>query len=1199
MIQKFLKNFLFLLIFYPVFLSLAQVVPYSGKLANNGINYNGSAGFTFTIMDNSGAIHWKNNPSNTPINISVSNGRYTALLGGQGMTPIPSDLFLAKPELYIKVMVDLKDGQGLRHLAPDQRISSTPHALSAEVARRLLPGSLTTEMISQQTTQTLRTPLPGSVYPDMLSQESLSKFNQPISRNQIIPGTITMDMLDVDLAKQVGSIGKPKSTWNRRFGGSGNDNLVEILETDFGWLLAGRTPSPLSGDIKKENKGMGLDFWVVAVNKSGFLLWENRFGGEKNDKLNGACQSKNGDFLLFGSTNSSVSGDVTEAGDENAIGDAWIIMIDNSGKKIWDKRFTDNYMHEISDAVAMEDNGFILSSVLFDLSLVRGGTELGVIRIDSTGNIIWTKQFGGNGYEGEPQFSTFIPNFKIHKIENEILIGGFSTSTVSGEVKSSPIINEVSTLFFNAHRHTKRFSWLIKIDLNGNIIWDKSFSSNSGESIVDITSTNDGNFILGSVTGISSTPIIRKIDSLGVIIWEKKLNSITFQGFNSISSTPDGGFLAVGSSTNIDENSSGTLFGLNDFWASKLDENGTIMWDKRYGGSVHEFSPTLSKSFKNGLIVGGDTFSEDGKVSSKGKGGTDFWILKIDENGNTEDTRPDIDEVIKPGGIGADSLNDTIVKHLKPEIVEFTHLLESLPEDGDEIRIPMPQVRGKYITQIWKKDGNTQMSHWVKDGSDYVIPNFNQSDHEGNWTLEVSNEFGSLESFSLYIHKFKGEKTIISEAGRKYKELEDFYNRRDGGRDVIRLLDANRSTLLFGNNHLNRKFHKNHPLLYDNTVGIMKLDQKFNFLFDKEILSNGAHFLSGCPTADGGFVLLGHNQNPSAFLPFSANSSRNAANSDDSDFLLAKFDSNGTLQWDKRYSGSSSVYNPYYTDGSIGWDLVQCEDGGFLLGGYSSDNLGNDKTAGSLGHADFWIVRTDENGSKLWDKRYGGSSWDGINFILKSNENGFLLCGETHSPLGGDLGQPYFNSSTNNGNDIWLVRVDDNGTLLWENRYGGSSPEYLESAILSPDNGAILVVSTGSNDGNVTDSGSGDWVLRVDENGTILWDKRFNNSDLYTACITHDENAFLLGGGGFLAKVDLNGTVIWQESFGSTGTFHSIHKAESGRYILSAKTNSQANDYKSENGIFRYFINTPYSDRYRMNATWVVRIDENGTITPN
>ena len=80
----------------------------------------------------------------------------------------------------------------------------------------------------------------------------------------------------------------------------------------------------------------------------------------------------------------------------------------------------------------------------------------------------------------------------------------------------------------------------------------------------------------------------------------------------------------------------------------------------------------------------------------------------------------------------------------------------------------------------------------------------------------------------------KGEKTIISEAGRKYKELEDFYYRRDGGRDVIRLLDANRSTLLFGNNHLNRKYLSNHPLHFDNTVGIMKLDQKFNFLFDKE-----------------------------------------------------------------------------------------------------------------------------------------------------------------------------------------------------------------------------------------------------------------------------------------------------------------------------------------------------------------------------
>lgn len=125
-----------ILIFLPFFQqTFATGVPYTGKVSVDGINYHGEAVFAFEIMDKEGTVHWRNGDTNSSIAVNINQGRYSVLLGSSNMAQIPPRLFLDVPELYLKVSVDLLDGKGMRHLAPDQRISSSPHALSADVAR--------------------------------------------------------------------------------------------------------------------------------------------------------------------------------------------------------------------------------------------------------------------------------------------------------------------------------------------------------------------------------------------------------------------------------------------------------------------------------------------------------------------------------------------------------------------------------------------------------------------------------------------------------------------------------------------------------------------------------------------------------------------------------------------------------------------------------------------------------------------------------------------------------------------------------------------------------------------------------------------------------------------------------------------------------------------------------------------------------
>jgi hypothetical protein len=120
-------------------------IPYTGKLSIDSVNYNGMAEFHFCIVDKNSTVIWRSGQHvftsdkvyiiTGNIKVNVVNGRYFVLLGGQGMNPLPSELFLNYPELYLQVFFDNGDGKGLRTLSPDQRIYASPYALSAEYAR--------------------------------------------------------------------------------------------------------------------------------------------------------------------------------------------------------------------------------------------------------------------------------------------------------------------------------------------------------------------------------------------------------------------------------------------------------------------------------------------------------------------------------------------------------------------------------------------------------------------------------------------------------------------------------------------------------------------------------------------------------------------------------------------------------------------------------------------------------------------------------------------------------------------------------------------------------------------------------------------------------------------------------------------------------------------------------------------------------
>src|SRR5690606_29481094 len=129
----------------------------------------------------------------------------------------------------------------------------------------------------------------------------------------------------------------PDKDWDKTFGGISNENLYSTIQTsDGGYLLAGYSDSSNSGDKSENSKG-GNDYWIIKTDASGNKQWDKTIGGSSYDILCSAIQTSDGGYLLAGYSASSISGDKSE----NSKGgfDYWIVKMDASGNKQWDKTF--------------------------------------------------------------------------------------------------------------------------------------------------------------------------------------------------------------------------------------------------------------------------------------------------------------------------------------------------------------------------------------------------------------------------------------------------------------------------------------------------------------------------------------------------------------------------------------------------------------------------------------------------------------------------------------------------------------------------------------------------------------------------------------------------------------------------------------------------------------------------------------------
>lgn len=418
------------------------------------------------------------------------------------------------------------------------------------------------------------------------------------------------------------SLNSPLKISARTYGGSNNDSALSVTNTlDGGYAILGFTQSP-DGNVQDKSDD-SFDFWLLKFDGENQLQWQKIYGGSLDDKGSDLIQTSDGGYAIFGSSQSSDADITANAGNY----DFWVAKLNGSGNIIWQKSFGYSGLEKATSLVSTKDGGFLLigeldvtasggegNSKLTSLKRHAGG-DYWIIKLDKTGNKQWSKYFGGT--------FTDTPYNAVQTDDNGYIIVGSSDS---------------NDLDISLNKGSYDF-WIIKISETGILEWEKSFGGSEIDEAWGIEHSGDGNYLIIGDTRSRDQQVsfnngaadiwIIKINPQGELLWEKTIGGSSFDAGRSISKTQNGNFIIAGNSRSSD----GSLTvnkGQNDAWILKMDSEANILWQKSVGGAMIDLIFEVVQISNGHVVAVGETSSSDRDILEN-KGFTDLLIINIDE----------------------------------------------------------------------------------------------------------------------------------------------------------------------------------------------------------------------------------------------------------------------------------------------------------------------------------------------------------------------------------------------------------------------------------------------------------------------------------------------------------------------------------------------------------------------------------------
>ncbi|AKA35073.1 hypothetical protein [Flagellimonas lutaonensis] len=409
--------------------------------------------------------------------------------------------------------------------------------------------------------------------------------------------------------------------WMKNFGGSGEDTAQAVVKTsDGGYAILGYTNST-DGDIM--NKSLAVnDYWLLKLDADGNLLWSKTYGGSKDDRGQSVIETGDGGFAIVGYAMS----DDGDGSNNEGFHDNWILRLDATGNILWEKSFGFSGHDHSYDVVQTADGGFFFAGFLDvtqsggEGNFGKGGylTRHGVgefwgTKLDAQGNLQWRRYFGGTN--NDRAYGVVVAHD-----------GGFVMAGAS-ESDDFDITDPKGSYDF----------WVVKVDKNGTLVWQRSLGGSGIDIARDITKTADGGYMVVGHTfsvdadvsknnGESDVWLV-KLDDNGNMLWQKTFGGSEFDAAESISPTIDGGFLIAGNAKSNDGHLSENN-GENDLWLMKTDGNGNLVWQQTYGGSGLDYGFAALENEDGSIVLVGETQSAD-IPEIRHKGATDLLVLKV------------------------------------------------------------------------------------------------------------------------------------------------------------------------------------------------------------------------------------------------------------------------------------------------------------------------------------------------------------------------------------------------------------------------------------------------------------------------------------------------------------------------------------------------------------------------------------------
>ena len=429
-------------------------------------------------------------------------------------------------------------------------------------------------------------------------------------------------------------IAQPTIQWQKTFGGSFYEQFSSILSTSDGGYIAAGFSNSEDGDVA------GLrgynDALIFKLDAVGNLQWKQHLGGSHNDYAHCILETSDGGYLVVGSTRSTDFGITNNHG---GLGDGWVVKLAANGAIEWQRANGGSYWEEFWGACHSHDDGFVLTgfaeSVDGDVVENKGSLDYWVVKINNLGEIIWERTSGGS----------FVDNALSVKPTTD---GGFM---VVGEAASvdGDITEPLDYVNY----------WAIKLDALGDLEWQKTLGSDLEDIAEDVTPVADGYIVIGYVSGQNTGQVsghdelgtldcwVVKLDFNGDIVWQKALGGSQPEWGRAVLPLDDGSIMVVGGARSTNGDVVGNDGGA-ECWLVKLSSTGELLWQQTYGGTLAEQGFAIDQTPDNGFIMAGYAWSDDGDLEgSLNRGKNDFWVAKLSPESISSQNTPHTTETLQ------------------------------------------------------------------------------------------------------------------------------------------------------------------------------------------------------------------------------------------------------------------------------------------------------------------------------------------------------------------------------------------------------------------------------------------------------------------------------------------------------------------------------------------------------------------------